>query len=52
VSRTAAGRSRHIADVEKSHLWPEKLVTLVELAVEFWKAEPEHQEDPEKYPDG
>jgi methionine-S-sulfoxide reductase len=33
-----------IADVEASGLWPGKVVTEVVPAVEFWEAEPEHQD--------
>ncbi len=40
-----------IADVEASGLWPGKVVTEVTPpAVEFWQAEPEHQDYLEKYP--
>ena len=33
-----------IADVDASGLWPDKAVTEVVPAGEFWKAEPEHQD--------
>jgi methionine-S-sulfoxide reductase len=33
-----------IADVDASGLWPGKVVTEVVPAVEFWEAEPEHQD--------
>src|SRR5215211_446355 len=33
-----------IADVEASGLWPGKVVTEVTPAVDFWEAEPEHQD--------
>jgi peptide-methionine (S)-S-oxide reductase len=33
-----------IADVDASGLWPDKVVTEVVPAVEFWEAEPEHQD--------
>lgn len=41
-----------IADVEASGLWPGKVVTEVTPAVEFWQAEPEHQDYLEKFPNG
>jgi peptide-methionine (S)-S-oxide reductase len=41
-----------IADVEASGLWPGKVVTEVEPAGPFWEAEPEHQDDLERYPNG
>jgi peptide-methionine (S)-S-oxide reductase len=41
-----------IADVEASGLWPGKVVTEVTPAVDFWQAEPEHQDYLEKYPNG
>src|ERR1041384_5024135 len=41
-----------IADVEASHLWPGKVVTEVAPVGPFWEAEPEHQDYPEKYPNG
>jgi peptide-methionine (S)-S-oxide reductase len=41
-----------IADVEASGLWPGKVVTEVTPAVDFWEAEPEHQDYLEKYPSG
>jgi peptide-methionine (S)-S-oxide reductase len=33
-----------IADVDASGLWPDKVVTEVVPATEFWEAEPEHQD--------
>lgn len=41
-----------IADVDASGLWPGKVVTEVEVAAEFWQAEPEHQDYLERRPDG
>lgn len=41
-----------IADVDASGLWPGKVVTEVAPAGDFWKAEPEHQDYLERYPDG
>lgn len=41
-----------IADVEASGLWPGKVVTEVTPAVDFWRAEPEHQDYLEHYPNG
>jgi peptide-methionine (S)-S-oxide reductase len=41
-----------IADVEASGLWPGKVVTELIPASEFWKAEPEHQDYLERYPNG
>ena len=41
-----------IADVEASGLWPGKVVTEVTPAVDFWEAEPEHQDYLQKYPNG
>jgi peptide-methionine (S)-S-oxide reductase len=41
-----------IADVDASGLWPGAVVTEVELAREFWEAEPEHQNYLERIPDG
>src|SRR5271155_5261540 len=41
-----------IADVEASGLWPGKVVTEVTPAGPFWKAEPEHQDYLERYPNG
>jgi peptide-methionine (S)-S-oxide reductase len=41
-----------IADVNASGLWPGKVVTEVELAGDFWEAEPEHQDYLERYPNG
>ena len=41
-----------IVDVNASGLWPGKVVTEVVPAGPFWKAEPEHQDYLERYPDG
>ena len=41
-----------IADVDASGLWPGKVVTEVVPAVEFWEAEPEHQDYLVHYPNG
>jgi len=41
-----------IADVEASGLWPGKVVTEIKPAVEFWEAEPEHQDYLERIPNG
>ena len=41
-----------IADVNESGLWPGKVVTEVEPAGDFWKAEPEHQDYLERIPNG
>ena len=41
-----------IADVDASGLWPGKAVTEVTPAVDFWEAEPEHQDYLERIPNG
>jgi peptide-methionine (S)-S-oxide reductase len=41
-----------IADVNASGLWPNKVVTEVKPASDFWEAEPEHQDYLERYPGG
>jgi peptide-methionine (S)-S-oxide reductase len=41
-----------IADVDASGLWPDKVVTEVTPAGEFWEAEPEHQDYLERIPHG
>jgi peptide-methionine (S)-S-oxide reductase len=41
-----------IADVDASGLWPGRAVTEVAPAGPFWKAEPEHQDYLERYPNG
>jgi peptide-methionine (S)-S-oxide reductase len=41
-----------IADVNAASLWPGKAVTEVARAGPFWKAEPEHQDYLERFPDG
>jgi len=41
-----------IADVDASGLWPGKVVTEVEPVGPFWKAEPEHQDYLQRYPNG
>lgn len=43
---------RTIKDVNASNLWPNKVVTLVNKAADFWQAEPEHQDYLELRPDG
>ena len=43
---------RTIADVNASGLWPGKVVTEVAPAGPFWEAEPEHQDDLERMPNG
>ena len=41
-----------IADVDASGLWPGRVVTAVAPAGPFWRAEPEHQDYLERYPNG
>ena len=41
-----------IADVDASGLWPDKVVTEVVPASDFWEAEPEHQDYLQRYPGG
>ncbi|MGZ5123799.1 MAG: peptide-methionine (S)-S-oxide reductase MsrA [Burkholderiales bacterium] len=41
-----------IADVDASGLWPDKVVTEVVPASDFWEAEPEHQDYLERNPGG
>ena len=41
-----------IADVNASGLWPDNVVTEVELASDFWEAEPEHQDYLVRVPNG
>ena len=41
-----------IADVDASGLWPDKVVTEVTPAGDFWEAEPEHQDYLERIPSG
>ncbi|QRM36064.1 peptide-methionine (S)-S-oxide reductase MsrA [Microvirga sp. VF16] len=41
-----------IADVDASGLWPDKVVTELEPAGDFWEAEPEHQDYLERLPNG
>ncbi len=41
-----------IADVDASGIWPNKVVTEVAPAGDFWLAEPEHQDYLEKFPNG
>ena len=43
---------RTIDDVNASGLWPGRVVTKVSPVVEFWEAEPEHQDYLERYPHG
>lgn len=41
-----------IADLNASGLWPNKVVTEVKPAGDFWEAEPEHQDYLARYPGG
>jgi peptide-methionine (S)-S-oxide reductase len=41
-----------IADVDASGLWPDKVVTEIVPASDFWEAEPEHQDYLQRYPGG
>ncbi|MEO1937105.1 MAG: peptide-methionine (S)-S-oxide reductase MsrA, partial [Sulfurimonas sp.] len=41
-----------IQDVDASGLWPERVVTPVTPASEFWEAEPEHQDYLQRHPNG
>lgn len=41
-----------IADVNRSGLWPGKVITELSPATNFWQAEPEHQDYLERFPDG
>lgn len=41
-----------IADVDASGLWPNKVVTEVDPASDFWEAEPEHQDYLKRIPNG
>lgn len=41
-----------MAEIDASGRWPGKLVTELAPAGEFWRAEPEHQDYLERYPDG
>ena len=41
-----------IADVDASSLWPDKVVTEVVPASDFWEAEPEHQDYLQRIPNG
>ena len=41
-----------IADVDASGLWPGRVVTEVQPVGPFWRAEPEHQDYLERYPNG
>jgi peptide-methionine (S)-S-oxide reductase len=41
-----------IADVNASGLWPGTVVSEVAPVVDFWEAEPEHQNYLERYPNG
>jgi len=43
---------RTIGDVDASGLWPGRVVTKASPAVDFWEAEPEHQDYLERYPNG
>lgn len=41
-----------IEDVNASGIWPGQVVTEVEPVGDFWKAEPEHQDYLERFPNG
>ena len=41
-----------IKDIDSSGVWPNKVVTSVTKASEFWEAEPEHQDYLQRYPNG
>jgi|SRR6185369_6339445 len=41
-----------IADINASGLWPDKVVTELAPAGDFWEAEPEHQDYLERIPNG
>lgn len=41
-----------IADIERSGIWPGKVVTELAAAEMFWEAEPEHQDYLERFPNG
>jgi len=41
-----------IKEIERSGKWPGKIVTKVSYAGDFWKAEEEHQDYLQKYPNG
>ena len=41
-----------IADVNASGLWPGRVVTELEPVGDFWKAEPEHQDYLQRFPNG
>ena len=41
-----------IKDVDASGLWPNKLITELDPVIEFWEAEPEHQDYLERVPHG
>jgi peptide-methionine (S)-S-oxide reductase len=41
-----------IDDVNASGLWPDKVVTELEPAGDFWEAEPEHQNYLQRFPNG
>lgn len=43
---------RTIVDIERSGLWPGKVVTEVLPEQAFWEAEPEHQDYLERHPNG
>ena len=43
---------RTIEDVNASGLWPGPVATEIELAGDFWEAEPEHQDYLERIPNG
>ena len=41
-----------IADIERSGLWPGRIVTEIAPAGAFWEAEPEHQDYLQRHPHG
>ena len=41
-----------IKDIDSSGVWPDKVVTPVTKASEFWEAESEHQDYLQRYPNG
>ena len=41
-----------IRDIDKSEIWPGKVVTEIAEAKEFWEAEPEHQDYLQRIPEG
>ncbi len=41
-----------IKDIDSSGVWPDKVVTPITKASEFWEAESEHQDYLQRYPNG